>query len=193
MPTASLSSRSSSLSLSTTAQTAATEHKSIKSVFASWKEALAQHWEEFRLEHPTASLQAFLVFLYAGIVVATVLLAPPPVMPVEVKTGTTSFGLVQKPYIDVYNKHFEQNEAIVVEVTGRLPPYEKSKAMTWRAVGEMAAPGASVRLWPEQFIDESGTPANHRLQIDSVRLYRANNGRKSGRAVVDGSFISFSK
>lgn len=193
MPTASLSSRSSPLSISTSAQTHVADHKSIKSVLTSWKEVLAQHWEEFRVEHPTASLQAFLVFVYAGIVVATILLAPPPVMPIELKTGTTSFGLVQKPYIDVYNKHFEPNEAIIVEVTGRLPPYEKSKAVTWRAVGEMAAPGASVRLWPEQFIDESGAPANHRLQIDSVRLYRANNGRKSGRAVVDGSFVSFSK
>jgi hypothetical protein len=129
-------------------------------------------WAEFRRNSVFYQLRVGLVVGYVGIVLATLLLAPPSPPTYKLLAGSVPWGVGQRTYLDVDNLELGTLKKIVIEVHGSVMEFDgKVKNGPWKVSVSRLSEGDTRRVWPEQLIGPDQKPAGNNLRITRVVIY----------------------
>ena len=131
-----------------------------------------EKWQAFRAESPYFQAKVGLVALYAVIVVATLLLAPPSEAPWRAEQKRIPFGLAFKTALEITNVSNGEIEDAVIEVAGKGIEFDGRQIPgVWRTKPMLLVEGLPTQVLTEQLADKGGVPPPYSLVVDRVTIY----------------------
>lgn len=131
-------------------------------------------WIDFRRNSLYFQAKAGLVVAYIGIVLATLILAPPSPPTFGAVTGSVPWGVGKRTFIDLDNYDVGNLKDVIVEVHGTVIEFDgKESRGPWRMRLARLSEGDTVRVWPEKLLSDNNRPAGDNLDVSRVRIYPA--------------------
>jgi hypothetical protein len=128
-------------------------------------------WGDFRQESPYFQAKVWLVVGYVGVVILTLLIAPPEGDHWVVKQERINFGLTFKTAVAITNVDNGDVEDAVVEVRGKGIEFDgKEIPGTWSTKKITLVEDTTTKVFSEQLSDKNGGIPPYTLQVDYVRI-----------------------
>lgn len=138
------------------------------------KGATQEMWVEFRRDSVFRQVKVLLCVVYAAVALLTLLLAPPAGVTFRASSGSLTWGMGKRTYLELENYDEGSLENAIVEVFGSTTSFDGTqKHGAWTVALPQLDEGDKVRFWPDQMRAADATAPGNDLQIDRIRIIDA--------------------